>query len=65
MLLGLMMYRYVIAGQHLHLLTCTLRVAARGRDATEQNLLRLLIGRHVRGTHRCHAPSAALTNRMI
>jgi glycosylphosphatidylinositol transamidase (GPIT) subunit GPI8 len=30
----------------------------RGRDATEQNLLRLLIGRHVRGTHRCHASSA-------
>jgi hypothetical protein len=25
----------------------------RGRDATEQNLLRLLIGRHVDGTHRC------------
>jgi hypothetical protein len=56
MLLGLMM-----SWQHLHLLTCTLRVAAhgshngacyRGRDATEQKLLRLLIGRHVAGTHK-------------
>jgi glycosylphosphatidylinositol transamidase (GPIT) subunit GPI8 len=28
------------------------QVDYRGRDATEQNLLRLLIGRHVDGTHR-------------
>jgi phosphatidylinositol glycan class K len=32
----------------------------RGRDATEQNLLRLLIGRHVSGTHRYYSYSAAL-----
>jgi glycosylphosphatidylinositol transamidase (GPIT) subunit GPI8 len=31
----------------------------RGRDATEQNLLRLLIGRHVDGTHRCSAGFAS------
>ena len=33
----------------------------RGRDATEQNLLRLLIGRHVDGTHRCSAGFASST----
>jgi glycosylphosphatidylinositol transamidase (GPIT) subunit GPI8 len=30
----------------------SVQVDYRGRDATEQNLLRLLIGRHVDGTHR-------------
>ena len=37
----------------------------RGRDATEQNLLRLLIGRHVDGTHRCSSTVATLMARSV